>query len=93
MRIIARIPDVAPPRSESPAPPRCRDRAARRGGAGHRWPTWHAAALAAVAAVIWVLASWNDHARLQRQRAAMRLAREPAAGVPAAEPTGGAVVR
>lgn len=93
MRIIARIPEIMVQESAPPSAPRSRERVVNRGGVSQRWPTWQAAALAVVAAAIWVVASWNDHARLQRQRAAVRVAREPAVGGPVAETTGGAVVR
>lgn len=92
MRIIARIPDLAgatnaargPDGPEPAAAGRKHDpRPRRRSGplstmadAGMSWPV---AALAVAAAAAWMLASWNDHARLQRQRGEVRLAREAAA--------------
>jgi hypothetical protein len=94
MRIIARIPDLAaapvaaePPRDQAPRPaggdpaPRPRPRAARLASTAEAALSWPVAALAMVAVVVWVLASWNDHARLQRQRGDVRLARESAAPV------------
>lgn len=106
MQVIARIPDVsvhggASAAPESPADPRGpaprqrgRDRILT--GIGARWPTWPVAALAVIAVMTWMLASWNDHVRLERQRTATRLARQPGAA-PACAPTpphgAGAVVR
>lgn len=105
MRVIARIPDVsertlpAPRGGEEPIAPR-RARAPRSRGLLRRvsdaCPTWPVAALAVVAVMAWLLASWNDHARLERQRSELRLARETAAGTECAAPdpaAGGAVVR
>lgn len=104
MRVIARIPDLSAPEvpagvaapdarpSSGPRPRPGRGAAARR---NRPWPTWPVAALTLVVILTWVLATWNDHARLRKQRGDARMAREPAASGPvhpAAVP-GGAVVR
>lgn len=105
MQVIARIPDVSPAaESAGPAVPALArpSRPVVRAPAGvlervsDAWPTWPVAALAVVAVVTWMLASWNDQARLERQRSEMRLAREPAAVqrmVPTGTSADGAVVR
>ncbi|MFM9059384.1 MAG: hypothetical protein ACKOSQ_09725 [Planctomycetaceae bacterium] len=105
LRVIARIPDVSPP-AETTAPrggvaaaPR-RPVPRRLGGVlariGDAFPTWSVAVLAVIAVMVWVAASRNDQARLQRQRDAVRLAREPLVSpaiAPARPASGGAVVR
>lgn len=102
VRVIARIPDVSE-RQATPAvggggasrsPGRPRPRGGILTGFTDSLPTWPLAALAILAVVTWVLASWNDQIRLERQRREMRVAREPAAGrdAPAAG-SDGAVVR
>lgn len=59
-------------------------------------PTWPVAALAVIAVLTWMIASRNEHARLQRQRGEVRMACEPT-GAPAGSSSeadgGGAVIR
>jgi hypothetical protein len=107
MRVIARIPDVSvrvEPAAErrDVAPPRIWRPRRRTGilvGLSDAWPTWPIAALAVFAVATWLLASWKDQARLERQRSELRLASEPAGthaapATPARPPaTGGAVLR
>lgn len=104
MRVIARIPDASAPvdgpRSEAKSEAGSKSVASRRACPSARFaralPTWSVAALAVIAIVSWVLASWNEHSRLQQQRSEMRVARQPVAspGVPQTRPASdGAVVR
>lgn len=110
MRVIARIPDASRPAAPrgpgqglgapeaadaaDPAPrPRRRGLVARLDDV---WPTWPVAALAMIAVMAWMLASWNDHARLHRQRGQERMARKPSAAPTepaAAAAPAGALVR
>lgn len=100
MRIVARIPDASAPadgsRAEALRSPPPLDRG--RGTAETRPPRgrWRLAALAVVAVLAWVLASWSEHVRLHRQRGALRVARDTVAA-PAASGSGpaagGAVIR
>lgn len=79
METLAHIPDLTDPRPAPPAaaaPPRARPTAQ---GGRQPFPAWSVAALAIVAAVVWVLASWHEQERLARQRRPERLARQPAA--------------
>lgn len=104
MRVIARIPDASrertgadpagdtPPVTPRPVP------GPRRGGSGicrRVDAAWPVAALAVIAILTWMLASWNDEARLRRQRGEMRVAREPVATPASTTRTAvdGAVVR
>ena len=103
MRVIARIPDVSAPGTGGAVPSGTGRRASRpraRDGVltgivegGFSWPL---AALAVTAILAWVLASWNDHSRLRRQRGEFRLAREASTVSGAPDPAAfgaGAVVR
>lgn len=107
MRVIARIPDGSEPAAPAasgvvaaPQPalaarpsPRPRGPVSR---SSRPWPSWPVAALAVIAVLAWVMATWNDHARLRRQRDGARVAREPAAASAGLEPATtprGAVVR
>lgn len=101
MRVIARIPDVAEPIAAGDPPPggpparrdrRCRPCARGLVGLADAWPV---AVLAALAVVTWMMASWNEAARLQRQRSEARVAREPATVAPREPAAGadGAIVR
>ena len=104
MRVIARIPDVSERvepavRRRDAEPPRIW-RPRRRTGMlvtlSDAWPTWPIAALAVIAVATWMLASWKDQVRLERQRGELRMASEPAAtnATPVRRPaTGGAVFR
>ena len=59
-------------------------------------PTWPVAALAVIAALTWMIASRNEHDRLQRQRTELRMACDPVvapAGSAAGMDGAGAVVR
>jgi hypothetical protein len=107
MQVIARIPDGSEPAAPAVAAADAARRpvvAARpaprpRGAVPRRtrpWPSWPVAALAVIAVLAWIMATWNDHDRLRRQRGGTRLALEPAAASAGAEPAAaprGAVVR
>lgn len=104
MRVIARIPDVSTGTAAVAAPsaavagtlrraPRRRSKTAILARVAAATPTWPVAALAVIAVATWGLASWNDHARLRRQRSEVRLAREQVQAQANATAAGGAVVR
>lgn len=78
MDTIAQIPELAPQRAPTAVPaaaPRRRSDRRRRKG----FPAHSVVFLAAIAAVAWFLAAWQEHERLARQRRLFRLAKEPAA--------------
>lgn len=96
MRIIARIPDVSAPgvQPASAGLRAPRPKAPERGGAAAgTWPAWQIGALAAIAAVTWMLALRNDPTWSERGGDRVRTAREPATSVTAPTSSGGAVVR